>query len=71
MGRLEEMLDIMTASTGKRRPERLVTFGEFEMSYNRMFEDQDKFRLKSVAAAANALYRFQPPDRRIFCAAPS
>lgn len=66
MGPLEEMLDIMTAHAGKRGPERLVTFGEFEMRYKEIFDGQDEFQQKSVAAVANPLYKFQPPGRPIF-----
>jgi hypothetical protein len=45
---------------------RLMGFGEFELLYEDVFNDADERRRKMLAAAANAMYRFRPPDRPVF-----
>jgi hypothetical protein len=65
MGRLEGMLDLMTARPESRQA-RVLSFGEFERLYTEIFADDNEGRRKVVAAAANALYRFRPADRPVF-----
>ncbi len=65
MGRLEGMLDLMTVELSPGQT-RVASFGEFERTYNEIFEDENEDRRKSAAAGANALHRFQPGNRPVF-----
>jgi hypothetical protein len=66
MGRLEGTLDLMTVASPNERERRLMGFGEFERLYGDVFSDEDEHRRKTLAAAANAIYRFRPADRPVF-----
>jgi hypothetical protein len=66
LGRLDAMLDLMTVPSPIHEEGRLIGFGEFERLYEQVFTDTDEYRRKTLAAAANSIYRFRPRDRPVF-----
>jgi hypothetical protein len=66
MGRLETILDLMTAGSAADPGDRLMSFGEFERFYSDVLHGDDERPKKTLAVAANAVYRFRPGDRPVF-----
>jgi hypothetical protein len=66
MGRLETVLDLMTVESTTVPGTRLMSFGEFERFYSDVFHGDDDRLKKTLAVAANAIYRFRPADRPVF-----
>jgi hypothetical protein len=66
MGRLENVLDVLSAPGGEADGGRLLSFGEFERRYDEIFERGDERERKSLAVASNPLVFFSPETRPVF-----
>jgi hypothetical protein len=66
MGRLENVLDMMTIRDQDRADERLMSFGEFERLYLRIAAEGQAWERKALGVAANPLYDFSPAGRPVY-----
>jgi hypothetical protein len=63
MGRLESVLDLLTASEDTPR---LVSFGEFERRYVDVLENGEEKKRHALAIASNPLMTFSPEKRPVY-----
>jgi hypothetical protein len=65
-GRLDSFLDLMTVGHGGDRMD-LMSFGEFEALYDKIYHSGEERDRKSLATATNSIYGFTPQARPVLC----
>lgn len=63
-GRLDRAVRMVLATTGETR--RVLTYGEFEDLYVRLYKEGDRESQKTLGVFANPLYGFAPHKRPVF-----
>jgi hypothetical protein len=66
MGRLENILDVLSSSEPEPAGVPLLSFGEFERLYGRVYEEGDEWQRKALAVASNPLVSFAPEARPVY-----
>jgi hypothetical protein len=66
MGRLENILDLLSTSGPESGEVRLLSFGEFERLYERVFDEGEEWQRKALAVASNPLVFFKPETRPVY-----
>jgi hypothetical protein len=66
MGRLENVLDLLSTSGPEPAEVRLLSFGEFERLYERIIKEGDEWQRKALGAATNPLVFFRPESRPVY-----
>jgi hypothetical protein len=65
MGRLENILDVLSAPESEPSGVPLLRFGEFERLYGQVFKEGDEWQRKALAVASNPLVSFSPETRPV------
>jgi hypothetical protein len=66
MGRLENILDVLSTSGPEPAGVPLLSFGEFERLYGQVLEAGDEWQRKALAVASNPLVSFSPETRPVY-----
>lgn len=66
MGRLENVLDLLSTAGSDPGSLRLVSFGEFERLYEKILQEGEEWQRKDLAVASNPLVSFQPENRPVY-----
>jgi hypothetical protein len=66
MGRLENILDVLSAPGSEPSGVPLLRFGEFERLYGQVFKEGDEWQRKALAVASNPLVSFSPETRPVY-----
>lgn len=66
MGRLENILDLLSIPGPETGGARLCSFGEFERSYERIQNEGKEWERKALGIASNPLISFQPEKRPVY-----
>jgi len=66
MGRLENVLDLLSTEGSDSDSPRLISFGEFERLYGNILQDGEEWQRKDLAVASNPLVSFRPESRPVY-----